>query len=91
MEGLFLLDPGDTLGRCLEVEPQGTFDGDFAETEVARREDPADDDLFFLAVLGDDSRVTITKVGKNLQDVLGALERDLAALITQALAHRYPE
>ena len=54
------------------------------------REDLADDDLFLLAVLRDDARVAVLEVGKDLQDVLRPLERDLAAFVAQALAHLAP-
>src|SRR5450756_779322 len=66
----------------LEIEPQRAFDGDLTEAEVRGREDAAD---------GDVARVPVLEVAQDLQDVQGALERDLAPLVAEALAHRYPE
>ena len=81
----------DPLRLGLEVQPERALDGDLAEAEVRGREDPADDDLLVLAVLGDGARVAVLEVGEDLQDIPRAVERDLAPLVAQALAHRRPE
>src|SRR6185436_7466345 len=45
LKALLLLEAGDTLRACLEVEAQRPLDGDLAEAEVRRGEDPAHHDL----------------------------------------------
>ena len=81
--------------RCaragLEVEPQRALDGDLAVAEVRGREDAADDDLFLLAVLRD-MRVSPSLNSARISRMSCARsERNLAALVAEALAHRRPE
>ena len=51
----------------------------------------ADDDLLSLAVLRDEARITVFEAGKNFQNVLSAIDGNLAALVTETLAHLRPE
>src|SRR5690606_2337126 len=91
LKSLLVIESCDSLGRRLEIQPQRSLDRDLAEAEVRGREDTAHDHLFFLPVLHDPARVTVPEVGENFQDVPRALRRNLAALVAEALAHRYPQ
>ena len=80
-------EPRDALGRGLEVEAQRPFDGDLAVAEVRGRKDPADAPLppcrpSRLRVSPSRNSARISRMS------LRALERNLAALVAEALAHR---
>ena len=85
-ESALVTEPSDPLGARLEIEPERPFDRDLAEAEVRGGVDAADDDLALLAVPGDTAACAVLEVGQQPQNVLLALERDLAALGAQALA-----
>src|SRR3989304_1567989 len=67
----------DSLRTCLEVEPEWSLDGNLAEAEVGGGEDAADD-VLLLPALRNIPRLAVLVVAQDLQDVLRAVERDLA-------------
>ena len=90
-ESALVAESSDPLGACLKIEPERPFDRDLAEAEVRGGVDAADDGLALLAVLDDPAGCAVLEVGQQPQNVLLALERDLAALGAQALAQQDPE
>src|SRR6267143_3539232 len=76
MEPLFIIESLDALRRCLEVELERPLDGDLAKAEMGGREDLAE--FAFL------------EFGKDPEDLLPTLERDLAALGSEVF-DRNPE
>ena len=79
-EGPLGVETGDALRGGSEVEPQRAFNGIFSKTEVGRRKELADDHLLFFAVFHDRASITVLEVGEDRQNILRAIERDLAAL-----------
>ena len=83
--------PGDALRARLEIESQRSFNRNSPIPESLRREDTADDFVFFLAVFGDLPRLAVLKTAQETQHVVCFLRRDLPPLVAQAPAHRLPE
>ena len=90
-EGALVAESSDPLAARLEIEPERSFDRDLAEAEVRGGVDAADDSLVLLSVPDDLAGCAVLEVGQQPQNVLLVLERDLAALGTQALAQQDPE
>ena len=90
-EGALVAESSDPLAARLEIEPERSFDRDLAEAEVRGGVDAADDSLVLLSVPDDLAGCAVLEVVQQPQNVLLALERDLAALGAQALAQQDPE
>jgi hypothetical protein len=58
---------------------------------VGGGEDAADDHILLLPILRYLARFAVLEGGEDAKDVLRAIERNLAALITEAPSHRHPE
>ena len=90
-EGALVVEPRDPLGAGLEIEPKRPFHRDLAKAEPGGGIDAADDHLPFLAVIVHLAGRAVLEVLQQPQDVLLAVERDLAAFGAQALSQQDPE
>jgi hypothetical protein len=91
LKTFLVFEPGKAFRACLKVQPEWTLDRNLTEAELRGREDTADDEFFFLAVLFDLARLAIPEIGEDTDDLPRLSKRDLPALIAKAPAHLHPE